>query len=184
MNGLLICQYDDLCEVFTDKLVAKIPSTATGKVTEINFGDDEIAPVGHVLLKIESTDGETETVEVDAAVPEAVQPAQSQTHETTSSTKSVADKLSTAPPGNQPVRSGKALSTPAVRFLAKKEGIDISLVPGTGKGGRVTKTDLLDFIKSGGQPTQQTQSASAGTNTVVQRGHTIAPLTGITEEDT
>ena len=86
--------------MFTDKLVAKIPSTATGKVTEINFGDDEIAPVGHVLLKIESTDGETETVEVDAAVPEAVQPAQSQTHETTSSTKSVADKLSTAPPGN------------------------------------------------------------------------------------
>ena len=68
--------------------------------------------------------------------------------------------------------------------MAKKEGIDISLVPGTGKGGRVTKTDLLDFIKSGGQPTQQTQSASAGTNTVVQRGHKIAPLTGITEEDT
>jgi 2-oxoglutarate dehydrogenase E2 component (dihydrolipoamide succinyltransferase) len=43
-----------LCEVFTDKLVAKIPSTATGKITEINFSNDDIAPVGHILLKIET----------------------------------------------------------------------------------------------------------------------------------
>ena len=43
--------------MFTDKLVAKIPSTASGKVTEINFGDDDICPVGHILLKIEEEDG-------------------------------------------------------------------------------------------------------------------------------
>ena len=64
-----------MCEVFTDKLVAKIPSTATGKVTEINFGDDEIIPVGHVMLKIdEGGDGEDSSdtggrAEVDAALP-------------------------------------------------------------------------------------------------------------------
>ncbi len=60
-------QYQDLCEVFTDKLVAKIPSTATGKVTAINFGDDDIIPVGHVILEIEDVDGGA--AEVDAAVP-------------------------------------------------------------------------------------------------------------------
>jgi len=54
-----------LCEVFTDKLVAKIPSTASGKVTAINFGDDDIVPVGHVLITIED-DGQGE---VDAAEP-------------------------------------------------------------------------------------------------------------------
>ena len=53
--------------MFTDKLVAKIPSTASGKVTEINFGDDDIAPVGHVLLRIDS-EGDGEEA-VDAAVP-------------------------------------------------------------------------------------------------------------------
>ena len=63
--------------MFTDKLVAKIPSTATGVVTEINFGDDDIAPVGHVLLKIESTEEGEE--EVQAAVPDAsAAPAQSE----------------------------------------------------------------------------------------------------------
>ena len=62
-----------MCEVFTDKLVAKIPSTATGKVTEINFGDDEIIPVGHIILKIdEEDDGSSDSggsAEVDAALP-------------------------------------------------------------------------------------------------------------------
>ena len=55
-----------MCEVFTDKLVAKIPSTATGKVTTINFGDDDIIPVGHIILEIEDVEGEEE---VAAAVP-------------------------------------------------------------------------------------------------------------------
>ena len=55
-----------MCEVFTDKLVAKIPSTATGKVTAINFGDDDIIPVGHIILEIEEVEGEEE---VAAAVP-------------------------------------------------------------------------------------------------------------------
>ncbi len=52
--------------MFTDKLVAKIPSTATGKITAINFGDDDIIPVGHVIMSIEDVDGEEE---VDAAQP-------------------------------------------------------------------------------------------------------------------
>ena len=57
--------------MFTDKLVAKIPSTATGKVTAINFGDDDIIPVGHVMLEIEE-EGESSGNsgnEVDAAEP-------------------------------------------------------------------------------------------------------------------
>ena len=49
-----------MCEVFTDKLVAKIPSTATGKISAINFGDDEIIPVGHVILTIEDEEEESQ----------------------------------------------------------------------------------------------------------------------------
>jgi len=55
--------------VFTDKLVAKIPSTATGKVTAINFGDDDIIPVGHTILTIEDDESEEAAPEVQAAVP-------------------------------------------------------------------------------------------------------------------
>lgn len=53
--------------------------------------------------------------------------------------------METAPPGN------KALATPAVRHLAKKHGIDINMVPGTGKDGRVTKEDMLPFVSGEAQ---------------------------------
>lgn len=46
-------KFDDLVEVFTDKLVAKIPSTCSGTVKEVLFKVDDICLVGHSLLSIE-----------------------------------------------------------------------------------------------------------------------------------
>jgi len=43
--------------VFTDKLVAKIPSTASGTVKAINFKGDDVCAVGHTLMTIELEDG-------------------------------------------------------------------------------------------------------------------------------
>ena len=51
---IFIFQFDDLVEVFTDKLVAKIPSTHTGIVKTVNFSEDDICLVGHPLLTIET----------------------------------------------------------------------------------------------------------------------------------
>lgn len=51
-------EYEDLCEVFTDKLVAKIPSTASGIVKSINFENDTMCPVGHPIMVIETDEGE------------------------------------------------------------------------------------------------------------------------------
>lgn len=81
--------------------MAKIPSTATGKVTAINFGDDEIIPVGHVMLEIEEEGDEASTSnEVPAAEPAhsvaTAQPAQN----VVPTQNQVKDKATTAPPGN------------------------------------------------------------------------------------
>lgn len=92
-------EYQDLCEVFTDKLVAKIPSTATGKVTAIKFGDDDIIPVGHVIIQIEEEGGET--TEVAAAEPaSSMQAAEPLTPTMVQTENVVKDKVATAPPGN------------------------------------------------------------------------------------
>jgi pyruvate/2-oxoglutarate dehydrogenase complex dihydrolipoamide acyltransferase (E2) component len=45
-------------EVFTDKLVAKIPSTASGLVTAVNYEDDDVAKVGHPLITIDEEEEE------------------------------------------------------------------------------------------------------------------------------
>jgi len=66
--GSRVEEYDDLVEVFTDKLVAKIPSTHGGVVKDVKFVTDDVCLVGHTLLTIEA-DGEGEE-EPAAAVPE------------------------------------------------------------------------------------------------------------------
>jgi len=54
--GSVVNEFDDLVEVFTDKLVAKIPSTCSGVVTKISFEEDDVCLVGHALLEIESNE--------------------------------------------------------------------------------------------------------------------------------
>lgn len=63
--------------------------------------------------------------------------------------------------------------------MAKKEGININDVPGTGKNGRVTKTDILNFMSTGAPATPVQQSAPRQTQGVP----TIAPLYGVTDKD-
>ena len=57
-----------MVEVYTDKLVAKIPSTCTGVVKSIKFGIDDVCLVGHALLEIE-TDGSESTQEAPKEEP-------------------------------------------------------------------------------------------------------------------
>lgn len=72
-EGQQVNEYDDLCEVFTDKLVAKIPSTHDGVVKKINFGEDEICLVGHALLDLEVQEG-AESSDSSASSPAAEEP--------------------------------------------------------------------------------------------------------------
>jgi len=60
-----LLKFDDLVEVFTDKLVAKIPSSADGTVLEINVQTDEVCLVGHSLLSIQ-VDGQEGEEEAQA----------------------------------------------------------------------------------------------------------------------
>ena len=55
----------------------------------------------------------------------------------------------------EPSTNGKTFVSPVVAKIASEHGVDPSQVPGTGRGGRVTKKDILSFIESGGQAAQQ-----------------------------
>jgi 2-oxoglutarate dehydrogenase E2 component (dihydrolipoamide succinyltransferase) len=47
--------------------------------------------------------------------------------------------------------NGKSFVSPVVARIASEHGVDVSQVPGTGRGGRVTKKDILGFVESGGE---------------------------------
>lgn len=57
-KGSEVKEFQDLCEVFTDKLVAQIPSTHKGIVKNVYFSADDVCAVGSTLAEIELDDGE------------------------------------------------------------------------------------------------------------------------------
>ncbi len=134
--------------MITDKLVAKIPSSYAGKVSKLNFKNDDICQVGQSLLEMEVSDD----VKVKEE-PAKEEPAPEQKPEPTPAPAPAAPAAESKP--SEPAPEGKVLATPAVRGLAAELKVDLKKVKATGKGGRVTKSDVLKFaeaMKSGAAP--------------------------------
>ncbi|XP_076881538.1 lipoamide acyltransferase component of branched-chain alpha-keto acid dehydrogenase complex, mitochondrial-like [Bidens hawaiensis] len=122
-------EYQQLCEVQSDKATIEITSQYQGKVVNVLHVPGDIVKVGETLLSI-SVDG--------SQVPSDVGETPLNSHPIEPSNEIL--ELIKAP-------KGEALSTPAVRNLAKQHGIDVNDVPGTGKLGRVQKEDILNYVK-------------------------------------
>ena len=143
--GTEVKEFEDLCEVITDKLVAKIPSTYGGKVTKLNYKPDEICQVGQPLLEMEVGDDVKvkEEIKKEEHAPAEHKP---------EPPKAEAPKVEAAPkaeaPKHEPAPGGKILATPTVRALAMEMKVDLKKVVPTGKGGRITKNDLLKYAES------------------------------------
>ncbi|HBZ6387128.1 TPA: 2-oxo acid dehydrogenase subunit E2 [Listeria monocytogenes] len=130
--GDTVEKYNAIAEVLTDKVTAEIPSSFSGTIKEILAEEDETLEVGEVICTIETADaGSSEPVaeveETETKAPEKQE------------TKQV--KLADAP------ASGRF--SPAVLRIAGENNIDLSTVEGTGKGGRITRKDLLQVIENG-----------------------------------
>ncbi|KAB7669958.1 dihydrolipoamide acetyltransferase family protein [Bacillus sp. B1-b2] len=122
--GDTVNKYDPLAEVMTDKVNAEIPSSFTGKIKELIAQEGETLEVGEVILTME-VEG-TEEVEV-------AKEAKAETTTTSTSTDT----------------SQKGRYSPAVLRLSQEAGIDLSLLTGTGAGGRITRKDVLKVIENG-----------------------------------
>ncbi|XP_062209309.1 lipoamide acyltransferase component of branched-chain alpha-keto acid dehydrogenase complex, mitochondrial-like isoform X1 [Phragmites australis] len=131
-EGDQVDEFQPLCEVQSDKATIEITSRFQGKVHQIHFGPGDIVKVGETLLKM--IVGDSQSVSHDNIAPPI--------------DKSLGVD-STNPSGEDNIPSG-ALSTPAVRHLAKQYGLNINDIQGTGKDGRVLKEDVLNHAVSKG----------------------------------
>ncbi|MEY5060569.1 MAG: hypothetical protein RIS45_490, partial [Planctomycetota bacterium] len=158
-----------LAEMQTDKALVEVPSPWAGTVSEICGKPGEIIKVGAVLVRYgaaraaaapapvavgaaASSNGNTcMSSQIAAGAAEAAAGGdQGTVVGTMSGTLTVSDRFARrAPETVEVVREGKALATPSVRGLAKKFGVDIQKVPGTGRGGRVTASDVAAFAEGG-----------------------------------
>lgn len=147
---------ETVLEIATDKVDSEVPSTAEGVIKEILFEENDVVPVGTVIAKIETEGGAAADTaaqpEPAAAAPEPAKPAPA---------PQPAPQPAAAPAaaaGAVGSTGGNRFYSPLVLNIAAKEGISMSElenIPGTGAEGRVSKKDILAYVKNrqnGAQP--------------------------------
>ncbi len=151
---------ESLLEISTDKVDTEVPSPASGVVTQILVQEGETVDVGTKLAVIGGEAGapaEAPAAEPEpAAAEEVAQPAETPAVEQAPAPEPV--PAATTPAEAQ--ENGKSFVSPVVARIASEHGVDVSSVPGTGRGGRVTKKDILDYVESG-PPAAPPQEAPA-----------------------
>jgi len=136
-------------EIATDKVDSEVPSEVEGVLVEILFDKDAVVKVGQTIAVIESE----AMVEDDTSTANAseIKELSKQVDRVEGSIEQA--KELTATPVSRVSGSGKFFS-PLVRKIAKTEGVsmqELETISGTGKDGRVTKNDLLSYIKNNGK---------------------------------
>jgi pyruvate dehydrogenase E2 component (dihydrolipoamide acetyltransferase) len=141
---------EPLLEISTDKVDTEVPSPGSGVLTEILVQEGETVDVGTKLAVI-GGDGASAAPKQEEAPPEPATAEAAAEAEASSSAESPAPTAEPAEPAVS--TNGKTFVSPVVAKIASEHGVDPSQVQGTGRGGRVTKKDILGFIDSGEQAT-------------------------------
>jgi 2-oxoglutarate dehydrogenase E2 component (dihydrolipoamide succinyltransferase) len=139
---------EPVLEIATDKVDSEVPSEVDGVLIERLFNVDDVVQVGQVLAIIE-IDGDGE--EVDTLNEERVDDVSEVENK---AVEKISQAIVSAKKAIEPViSSGDRFYSPLVKNIAKAEGVsqhELDTIKGTGKEGRVTKNDILEYIQSKG----------------------------------
>ena len=174
---------ESLLEISTDKVDTEVPSPGSGVVQEILVQEGETVEVGTKLAVI-APEGAAPAEEAPAPPEPATQEAAAEAAAPSSAeAEPPAPEAAAAPPpppepepepapappeapAPAPVADGdgageKTFVSPVVARIASEHGVDVSQLSGTGRGGRVTKKDILAFVESGDaqQPVEEAAAA-------------------------
>jgi 2-oxoisovalerate dehydrogenase E2 component (dihydrolipoyl transacylase) len=133
--GDKVKRYQPLMEVVSDKVTTEVPSDFEGVIKETFVELDTDYPIGTLLMTIEVEGADEAPAPAAPAVEEKVE---------ASAAPVAAAPVKAAPA--KPAGAAAGRFSPAVLKLAGEKGIDLSLVTGTGKEGRITRKDILNFV--------------------------------------
>jgi len=139
--GDTIEEDDAIVEIATDKVDSEIPSPVEGTLKEVLFEEGDVVEVGKVIAIVE-TEGEGSVSEEASTAAETKAPAEEKA--------TIAEASTAVIPALETTESRRFYS-PLVKNIARTEGVsmtELESVAGTGKDGRVTKQDILDFLKN------------------------------------
>ncbi len=164
--GERVAEHQTMAEMETDKALVEVPSPWAGVIKELKGKEGDIINVGSILVtyNVGAGAGAQPASQTGAqrsaapgssakSAPAAAAKADSAEREdagtvvgSVGGTLTIPDRFTRKPAPTQSNGSanGKALATPAVRRIAREAGIDINRVEGSGRGGRVTASDILN----------------------------------------
>ena len=146
-EGDIIEADDAIVEIATDKVDSEVPSEISGKLLKKLVDENQVVRVGEPLAIIETSEELPEVEEPEERPTEIPEP----TVIKGGFLERKAKEILVPPTPAVQTSSGDTYFSPLVKSIAKKEGLteaELQQIPGTGKNGRVTKKDILQFLQS------------------------------------
>jgi pyruvate dehydrogenase E2 component (dihydrolipoamide acetyltransferase) len=157
--GDRVVEDQPVVEIETDKAVVEMPAPVTGTVVALGGDVGAVIAVGEMLIVVD--DG-------DAAAPPSPAPK--------SATKTATNTATKTAPKSATMTATRPLATPATRALARRLGVDLATVVGSGPGGRIVDADVTVTATA---PAAPVDLPAPSTDAVAARGDAPAPGTRI-----
>jgi pyruvate dehydrogenase E2 component (dihydrolipoamide acetyltransferase) len=157
-EGEQVAADEPLLEISTDKVDTEVPSPGEGVVQQILVQEGETVDVGTKLAVIVPAGAEAPAPAAEPPAAEApappppAEPQPAAEERAPEPPPTPAPQPSAAEPEPAPATDGageRTFVSPVVARIASEHGVDVSQVPGSGRGGRVTKKDIVAFVESG-----------------------------------
>ncbi len=157
-EGEMVSADEPILELETDKASVEIPATAGG-VLHILQPEGATVEVGALVATIDPAAGQPAKAAQPSPPPRSAEPPPTQLQPAQPATAAA-----TAPPVPPPAEGPPSLS-PAVRRLVEEHRLDVAQIPASGKGGRLTKADVLAYLEQrtaqeAPQPTPPAEAAA------------------------
>lgn len=140
-----------IVDIETDKVVLEVVAPADGVLANILKGEGETVLSNEVIAQLQ-----------EGAVSAS-----------SASSSSASAASSSAAASSAGASSSAALVNPAAQKIASEKGIDLSKVSGTGRDGRITKEDVVNFEKSATKAPAKAESPKAASAPIVEQGQRI-----------
>tara|TARA_B100000965_G_scaffold189267_1_gene157984 strand:- start:846 stop:2201 length:1356 start_codon:yes stop_codon:yes gene_type:complete len=155
---------ETIVEIATDKVDSEVPSTHEGKLVEKLFEVDDLVQVGQAfaILEVDGSDDSNSSPKAEEKPVAVEENVSSKTEAVAEKVEEVIEVEKAAPIAN----IGDRFYSPLVRSMASKENIgidELNSIPGTGKDGRVSKADMINYLNS---RTATPQTTAANTEKV------------------
>ena len=137
-EGDPVASGETIVELETDKITVEVPALSAGVLTRRHKNEGDVVKVDELLAEVDES-------AAPAAAPKAAAAAPAATPAPAAPNAPAAPSAPSAPAAAAPAApSGEVRASPAAQRLAAEKGIDVSTVPGTGRGGVVSKPDVIE----------------------------------------